>query len=80
MQRNQHRVPTEHHRVQVDQQLQEGLSLRMDMGMDLEIRARPADLIGQKRGAEVPELWRLDALQELLQPRQVLSGQAEPRV
>lgn len=56
----------------MDQQLQEGLSLSQKIRVDAEARARSSDLIWQKRTAEIPEVLRLDAFQELLQSRRLL--------
>lgn len=76
---DQQRVPAEDHGVQVDQQLQEGLSLGRNARVEAESRLRPSDPIGQQRHAELPELQRPEVLQELLQRRQRLGGHGGSR-
>lgn len=67
VERKQQSVSTEEHRVQVDQQLQEGLSLSRTIAVDAEARACSSYLIGQKSAAEIPQLLHLDSFQQLLQ-------------
>lgn len=66
LERNQWRISSEQHWVQMDQQLQEGLFLSWKICTDAEDWARSSNLIGQKSGTEIPELLWLDAFQELV--------------
>lgn len=72
IERNQQRVSTEEHRVQMDQQLQEGLSRSWQIRAGAERWVRSTDTITQKRRAELPELLWADVSEESFQPHSLL--------
>lgn len=56
----------------MDQQLQQGLPQRLQIGAGAERRAGPTDPVTQESRAELPELLRGDVSEESPQPRCLL--------